>query len=375
MKPGWVLLAALLSASIFGVPGLAADDESASSGYDRTWAAAELYSGDPDHFFQSFVLSGRLQLDLAWVDSGDDEHGEFNLRRFRFGFKTVFLEDFTLHVEGEFNPQEADPVYTRLTDAYLAWSPNAAVKLTAGKHSAGFTLDGMTSSKNLLTIDRNALTHNIWFTEEYMPGFSLAGGTGNFVYFAGVFSSGDKDPEFGDFSGGEFYLLTLGHDFAAVLGADEALVRLNLVDNEPDPDNGFTRPLEKIVSLNFSWKSGDWGLRTDLSTAIGYEDQSDLMGFMAMGFHALSDRLQLVGRYTLVESDEPNGVRFGRYESSIDKGKGDRYDEVYLGLNYYWYGHKLKLQNGLQFVDMIDEADDGGAYSGWSWTTALRLSW
>ncbi len=114
---------------------------------------AQSYAGGEDSFFQSFRLSGRVQLDGAYVDSGSDDHGELNVRRFRLGFKTVFLEDFTLHLEADFNPQEADPFYTKLTDAYLAWSPSKAVDVTVGKHSAAFTLDGMTSSKRLLTID------------------------------------------------------------------------------------------------------------------------------------------------------------------------------------------------------------------------------
>ena len=94
-----------------------------------------------------------------------------------------------------------------------------------------------------------------------------------------------------------------------------------------------------------------------------------------MPFYRPSDSLELVGRYTLVESEEPNGVRFARYERSIAEGRGDRYDELYLGLNYYLYGHRLKLQNGAQYVEMRDRADDGGAYTGWGWTTALRVSW
>jgi phosphate-selective porin OprO/OprP len=349
--------------------------QSEESGYDKLWAATELYTGDSDSFFQSVQLSGRLQLDLAHVDSGDDDHGEFNVRRFRFGVKTVFMEDFTLHLEADFNPQEADPVYTRLTDAYLAWSPSKTVQLTVGKQSAGFTLDGMTSSKRLLTIDRSNLTNNIWFTEEYIPGLSAKGRTGRLIYFVGIFSSGDKDPEFGDFTGGQFILLTLGHDFAEQLGVREALLRINFVDNEPDPDNGFTRDLERIGSLSFSYEAESWGIRGDLSAASGYFGQSDLQGLMVMPFYQPTERLELVGRYTLVDSDDPNGVRFARYERSIAGGQGDRYDEVYLGLNYYWYGHKLKLQNGLQFADMKDRADDGGAYSGWAWTTAFRLSW
>jgi hypothetical protein len=45
------------------------------------------------------------------------------------------------------------------------------------------------------------------------------------------------------------------------------------------------------------------------------------------------------------------------------------------GANYFFYGHKLKLQSGLQYADMDDRAGDGGAYSGVSWTTGLRVGW
>ena len=360
---------------LVGLGTAALAEEGAESGYDKVWAAAQLYTGDSDSFFQAVQFSGRLQVDLAFVDSGDDEHGELNIRRFRVGLKTRFSREFIFHLEGEFNPQEADPVYTRLTDAYLAWSPRDAITTTVGKHSVGFTLDGMTSSKSLLTIDRSNLSNNIWFSEEYIPGISVKGETKKLIYFVGAFSSGDKDAEFGDFKGGQFVLLTLGHDFADRLGVREAILRLNLVDNEPDPENGFTRPLEQIGSLNFSIEGERWGVRVDTSVASGYGDQSDLWGMMLMPFHNLTDSLQLVARYTHVESDEDNGVRLARYESTIADGRGDEYREIYLGLNYYLYGHKLKLQNGLQWVDMEDQANDGGEYSGWSWTTALRVSW
>jgi phosphate-selective porin OprO/OprP len=343
--------------------------------YDAIWSHASLHTGSDEDFFQTFDLSGRLQLDLAYVENDLDSHSEFNVRRFRFGFKTKFKQYLTLHIEGEFNPQESDPFYTRLTDTYLAWDLSASARFTAGKHSAGFTLDGLTSSKNLLTIDRNNLTNNIWFTEEYIPGVSLRGTGRGLAYFAGYFSSGDKDPEFGDFKGGTFLLVNLGHDFALRMAADEALLRLNYVHNQPDPDNGFTNQLEDIVSLNFRYEKDGWGIRTDVSAGKGYYDQSDLWGFVVMPYRNFGPHWQIVGRYTFIDSKEENGIRFARYERSVADGLGDRYNEVHFGINYYWYGHKLKLQNGLQYVDMRDRAGDGGTYSGWSWTTGFRVSW
>lgn len=367
----------VLGAAVVFAAGAAgrADAQSEESRYDPLWSRARVYTGDPASFIQSVHLSGRFQIDQAYVGSGEQRHSETNLRRMRLGAKVQFLEDWLFHAEAEYDPQDGEPVYQRLTDTYVAWSPNDAVELTIGKHGAPFTMDGMTSSKELIAIDRSNLANNIWFTEEYIPGISVGGAVSRWRYHAGLYSSGRRDRGFGGSEGGEFLLGTVGYDFGARLGADQAVLSLNLVDNDPHPSNGFTRPLENIASLTFAFKSGRWGLRSDVSTASGYLGQSDLEGVMVMPFYDLGDSVQLVARYTRIDSDDANGVRFARYESEITSGRGDEYSEAYVGMNYYWYGHKLKLQTGLQYADMRDRALDGGAYTGWSWTTGFRISW
>jgi phosphate-selective porin OprO/OprP len=356
------------------IPGSAVQAQSGTESFDQLWSRTRLYASS-DTFIRSVQLSGRFQVDQAYVDSGDEEHSETNLRRMRLGVKVAFLDHFRLHAEAEYDPQDGEPVYQRLTDTYVAWSPSDALELTVGKQSAAFTLDGMTSSKDLLAIDRSNLANNIWFTEEYIPGVTIAGELGKLSYNAGLFSSGAIDRGFGDSNGGEFFLGTVGYDFASQLGAKKAQLNFNYVDNEPHPDNGFTRPLEQILSVNFAFETERWGVRTDLSAAQGYLGQSDLLGFIVMPFYNLRNSNQLVLRYTYVDSDDPNGIRFGRYERELEKGRGDDYRELYAGINHYWYGHKLKLQSGLQYADMSDRAGDGGAFTGWSWTTGFRISW
>jgi phosphate-selective porin OprO and OprP len=82
-----------------------------------------------------------------------------------------------------------------------------------------------------------------------------------------------------------------------------------------------------------------------------------------------------VGRYTFIDSASPNGVRLATYESRVVPGRGDEYKELFLGANYFFYGHKLKVQTGVQWADMNDRANDGGEYSGVSWTTGIRVGW
>jgi phosphate-selective porin OprO/OprP len=101
----------------------------------------------------------------------------------------------------------------------------------------------------------------------------------------------------------------------------------------------------------------------------------NILGVMAMPIFNATPKLQFVGRYTWLDSDGINGLSLATYENNVVTGRGDRYTEGYVGANYYFYGHRLKLQTGIQFADMDDRANDGGAYHGTSWTTGLRIGW
>jgi len=333
------------------------------------------YRNDSNPVVQRVALSGRFHLDYAALHAGQGDENELNIRRLRIGPRVTLFRKFTLHSEVELDPQRHAPFYVRFTDLYVQWNKSAQLALTAGKQSVPFTMDGATSSRELLTIDRSNLANNIWFPQEYIPGVSVSGRVAPWTYRLGVYSAGDANRELGDFSGGAFTLGVLGYDFAKAMGVKEALLAGNYVYQHPDRENTFTRQLEHIGSVNFRFDTGKWGARADVSTASGYLGQGDLSAVMAMPFVNITEKLQAVGRYTFIHSEDVNGIRLGTYESRIVSGRGDRYNELYLGANYYFYGHRLKLQSGLQVADMHDRANDGGAYSGVSWTTGLRVGW
>ena len=343
--------------------------------YPKIWKFAEWHNNEQNPVLQNLLFSGRFQYEYATVDADRGSHVEWNVRRLRLGAKSKLFRTFTLHGEVELNPQEADPLYMRFTDLYLQWSRSGRLALTFGKHGVPFTVDGSTSSKELLTIDRNNLSNNMWFPQEYIPGVSIAGKVSDWVYRAGVYSAGEANREFGKFNGSVFSLAVVGYDFAESLGVSEALLAANYIYQNPNPKNTFTRQLEHMVSVNFKFDAGKWGVRTDVSAASGYLGQSDLWGMVAMPFFRVTDKLQFISRYTFIQSDDRNGVRLARYENRAVSGQGERYKELYFGANYYFYGHKLKLQSGVQFGDMNDSANDGGGYSGVAWNTGLRVSW
>lgn len=344
--------------------------------YDKLWGRfTTIYKNDTNPAVQQVLFTGRFQHDFVVLDADQGDVEESNIRRVRIGPRVTFLRNYLFHAEVEVNPQERNPFYMRFTDLYVQWTKNSRFVVTVGKQGAPFTGDGATSSKDLLTIDRSNLANNIWFPQEYMPGISVSGRSAPWIYRGGVYSSGAMNREIGNFSGDYFTLALIGYDLARPLGAKEAVLTGNYLYQHPDRDNTFTRQLEHVLSVHFRLEDDLWGLRTDVSTADGYLGQSDMNAVTVMPFYNITPKLQAVGRYTWIGSDEPNGVRLATYESRLVGGRGDEYNELYLGANYFFYGHRLKVQTGLQWAEMSDTANDGGAYSGVSWTTGLRIGW
>jgi phosphate-selective porin OprO/OprP len=342
--------------------------------YARVWKFAEWYKNDANPTIQNVLFTGRFQYEYVTADADQGKHHEWNIRRFRAGIKAKLFRQLTLHSEAEINPQERDPFYVRLTDAYAEWSKSESLALTFGKQGVPFTMEGATSSKELLTIDRSNLANNIWFPQEYMPGVSASGEVSGWLYHAGVYSAGEANRELGEFNGSVFTLISIGRDLGERLGANEAILTGSYVFQNPDARNTFARQLQHVGSINLSFEKDRWGFRSDVAAASGYLGQGDMRGFMILPYFDITPQLQVVARETFIDGDT-NSVRLASYESRVVPGRGDRFNEVYLGANYYFHGHKLKLQSGLQFADMNDRAGDGGNYSGYAWTTGLRVSW
>jgi phosphate-selective porin OprO/OprP len=348
--------------------------------FDRLWGFATLYENPENPVLQEFSLRGRLQADFPVVDANSGEYDQPQMRRIRMGAKTKWLADLILQVgidlDGTCEDGEdcGDSAYEGLTDAFLGWAPNRAFTFKVGKISAPFTLDGATSSNRLMTLERNNVSNNLWFPAEYHAGVSANGQIRSTRYFAGVFSSSTTE-EFGSFDGGYFMLLTLAHDFSSRFDVPEFLVSLNYVYNESDRDNVGTRDLAHVASLHVEFDTGRWGIRSDVSAGLGYDSQSDLAGLTLMPFYHITESFQLVARYSYLNSFSKNGLRFARYESKVESERGDEYNEFFAGLNWFVYGHALKLQTGVQYTIMEDEADDGGDYRGWAWSTGIRMSW
>jgi len=342
--------------------------------FDRIWGYATFYENADNPVLKKFRFRGRFQADFPLFDANRGDYDDPQVRRFRLGFNSRWRYHLILHAETDLDvtcdkgEECDDDSYEGLTDAYIGWAPTEAFELKLGKISAPFTLDGSTSSKRLLTLERNNLSNNIWFPTEYHTGVGASGEIDTSRYRVGVYSS-TTGKEFGSLDGGYFTLLSYAHDFSKRLGVEEFIVSVDYVYNKSDHKNEATRDLNHVFSLNMRFDSGRWGLRGDLSGAIGYQSQSDLIGVVLLPFYSLTERFQLVGRYTYIHSFDGDGVRFGRYENHIDSGQGDDYDEVFCGINWFIYGHDFKLQTGFKYTWMDAQKN----YRGWGWTTGVRV--
>ena len=360
----------LYSIGLFAVACFANGQDSR---YDNIWDKVVLYENEESSVIQKFSLTGRLQADYHSFEN--DENGvsedDSQWRRFRFGFKAGLFGGITLHSEANMNLNQPEPLYRNLTDTYLSWSTDTGIKIKVGKQSAPFTLHGSTSSKKLYTLERGKIARNIWFGNEYFTGVSFSGKRDNWDYLAGVYSS-DEGPEFDEaFDYGKFGLVSIGYNFEGSEYFDRSLLRFDLMMQETDALNQ-TPEHKNAFSIVTKLNKGKFNFWGDLSFSNGYGSQSDVWGTQLMPFYDFTDKIQGVFSYTYVESKDPLDIDVTRYERDL-AGRGDEMQEYFFGINYFFYGHKLKWQNAIQYSEM----DNLGikVYEGWGYTSGLRISW
>ena len=350
------------------------DGNDRESAYESAWNRVVFYDEPNSNTLKKFAFTGRLQGDYYNFDGSDwGSDSDFNWRRFRVGFKASLFEGLTLHSEADMNLNDPAPLYKKLTDSNLAWASPGGTTIKVGRQSAPFTLDGATSSKKLYTLERSKISGNLGFPKEYFPGITFSGKRNNWEYLAGLFSS-DHGPEFDEaFDYGRFALFSVGYNFKEKSGMDNALVRLDYVNQEQDLTNK-TPDHKNVASLVAKFEKGDFHLWTDLSLSDGFGSQNDLIGLQLMPFYDITDRTQVVFRYTYLKSSGGDSIRLSKYEKGLFGIKRNEAGEMFLGINHYLYGHKLKWQNGIQYTEMDRESGSEG-YDGWGFTSGIRISW
>lgn len=393
MVAAWLCLAGLAAPADTPAPAATnvVEPKKPASLFDQMWGSTVLYQADHG-FLTRLSLSGILQVqdDQGWSDRGDfgtrdredsTRWGDFEVRRFRAGFKSKLLDgkgrldgliDINAHI---------DPLYGRINILFFEYAFSEALTLGFGKHQAYFALERTTSSREFLTIERALLTDILWTS--WYTGVWATGRAGNVLWELAAYA-GDDEREFTTFNGGALLQLGLGYDLTQATGLDRASINFDYQKATPGTSvKGSTfegEPVpyafESALSLNSTWEKGRYAFYTDALHGHGRGSQGSVSGVILMPAAYLTKKLQLVGRYEYALGAN-DGLRLSsRYDrlatGIVDKGHGGEYHAFYLGVNYYIYGHKLKLMTGLEFVT-LSGGGHGGSYNGWNWASALRL--
>jgi len=378
---------------------------------DKAWSAFTLYKDENNPILQEFSLQGRLQVQYADGDSnghfdiedfkdGSDKNAEtvwgdkFEARRARIGFKSKWFQ--TWKFEGQIDADTDSgfsDIYTDIYDLYVTYAPSDALNVTVGKTKVKFGREQEISSKEILTFERS-LVSNLFHPGE-LTGV-MANGKGIYDYWQyelGVYGN-DRVREFSAFDQGAIILGKIGYDYSSQAGLDTAVVTFHYMHNT-DPGyqdkeldfnyySSASPSFTDTIGISTDITKGRFGLTADLLYGFGFEgdaeqkgataaiDQSNAFGLSLIPSYYIADGLQLVGRLQVATSADPDGIslpnRYEKWAPTADS-KGNTYLSAYAGFNYYIYGHKLKLMNGIEYSTL-----GGGDYDGYTFLSGLRFS-
>lgn len=362
---------------------------------DKIWGLASLYQNDQNPVLQEFALQGRLQLQYAAGDSNqggfgsgdraeETRWGDFDVRRWRLGFKSKWFHQFKLEGQIDINPNFTlepgakasldDGFYRDIFDLHVAWTPSEAFNLSVGKTLANyFSAEYATSSKELLVFERSLLVNLV--VPQELTGVWINGEAGNWIYTAALYA-GDYNAEFANFDAGSVSQLSFGYDFATAVHTGKAMVKFDYQYSSSAENSDGPGRFNHAFDLNTRWEKGRFALYADVIGATGRGAQGDVSGVIVTPSVYLADCLQLVFRYQQAHG-ERNGLqlqsRYERLAPELDaKGKGESYHAAYLGLNYYLYGHRLKLMSGVEYNHMT-AGNDGDNFNGWTCLAGMRM--
>ncbi|MEM1174842.1 MAG: porin [Pseudomonadota bacterium] len=338
--------------------------------FDELWRSVELYGDRGGEALPFVKFRGRYHGQAYWADGdGGNEH-DWENRRIRLGLDFVLSEKLEIAFDFNMGRESDDDVIENFDFVSLnvALSDNTALSIGKLRRNP-LTREDSISSNKILTLERSLLTSR--FFVDNVGGIFVVHQDGDWAFGAGILEGSTED-ELGlpSLDGATMFKGNIARQVS-----DATEVRFDYLYNPGDADNNDVEPYRHVVSLNSYTRSGRWGLITDIIYADGLpEARGDLYGVVVLPHLMLTDRLQLVGRYTWSGSSEDSGIRLSnRYERRVVAEGfelGDQHQAVYAGLNYYFYGHKLKLVSGVEYTD-FDSI--GGSTSILTGSVALRL--
>lgn len=327
-------------------------------------------------FLGKVTLIGRIDYQGEHQDLDAGSRSHFGFRRFRLGADLRFAGDWRLKILGGLLNRGDLTTYDRLDALYLQFQPAKRWKLTLGKQVPKFGLEWSTPSMDLKVIERSLLTRQI--RPRRATGFSIGHDGKDLDLEVGIYS-GERTDELGDFNSGFFATFRASYDLEDVLDlCDNFDLNFYYMNQDTSNANSQSRGYGNSYSAAIEIRENNFRFNLEGLIANGIGDRPDVWGVIATSsLELVEDKLDVSLRFHLAHGNGRDGLRprtpFGGFVPDLDdRGRGERFQSVYLGLNYYPVEDRIHWMNGVQWSRMEDRVGDGGNWEGFTFMTALR---
>jgi phosphate-selective porin OprO/OprP len=346
--------------------------------FDKIWSIPKLYRDDHNPVLEEFDLIGRLHEDYFNVDSDRGNVSFWETRRFRLGID-AFLLDRHVEVEAELDTalhayRSPSIFYYRMSNLWMRYVVSDAFNVRFGKFQSRFGCDREFSNNYMKTFERGMFDDQLTGGTDYITGVEVSGKLGHVGYLAGIFS-GNLDREFGQFNGGQAYTAELNYDFAKLCHVEKALWVVDYLHADgKNANTNVYKNYRNAFATYFDLEKGRFSMVPQFAYGEQAAGKGDLYTFQIMPGYRITEKLEFLVRYQLGLASESNGIAtLNRQQKTVGIFTGDTYNACYLGLNYYIYGHRLKLMFGEEYARLSGGTGPSAGYSGWTTLVGLRM--
>lgn len=316
-------------------------------------------------------IRGRVQAQFGYTDADNDEdagsYSTFEIRRARIGLRGTLFDNVRAQLEANLVPGSD----LSMRSAFLQWREHKPAYLKLGYDKPMFGFEEMTSSAAILTVERS-LINNLLVTGP-LTGLSLDGAIEMLSYSAGIYT--DRDNRNADGSDKYLYNASVGLTLDDLLGDAKLRLRADYLASDDEGGNLGSK-FDDAMAASIHFAAGGFDLRAEYMA--GDNDGDSVSGWYLTPSLFVSEQVQLVSRFEQADSDKATGIRApSRYMqradglavretkdaddvviSKVDPQRGDAYQAVYLGVNYYLNGNNHKLMTGVELAE-LDNTDAG----------------
>jgi phosphate-selective porin OprO/OprP len=285
----------------------------------------------------------------------DGSHGQdagFESRRVRLGFQATMFDRLTVHAQA-ISGSDFEPAYNGFTELWVRWQFAESLNLTVGQQKHRFTHDRNVSSRYLSVMERSMFTNMMGL--DYTPAVTLSGRVDKLEYYAGIFSNSagtDMWQSFTELDSGSSFLAAVTYDLGHFLGAETASFYGGYLHSNAHANATNLTRFDDALAGALIFTDGPAAFVAELTAGFGGA-RGDAIGLNLQPSYFLTDTLEVVSRYQIASSSQATGLSSQRrYERLAGMGNGDAYQAIYLGLNHYIAGHRLKLLTGMEYARM-----------------------